>query len=105
MNTRKPVCTHCHCSDVQFNTHHILPRSDGGADNAANTQLLCAACHKALHSQRGDFARWGKRGGESTQARFDNWRRCWRNLRQFKSMTDQQFERYLLARVVMVGTD
>jgi hypothetical protein len=40
--------------------HHPVYRSNGGTD----TEPMHKACHVALHSNREDFARWGRIGGQ-----------------------------------------
>ena len=41
------------CRKVQpLTRHHIVPRSDGGADEDANIELVCRPCHNALHRMR-----------------------------------------------------
>lgn len=35
--------------DHALHTHHIIARSDGGADTAENLIALCAACHAEWH--------------------------------------------------------
>jgi 5-methylcytosine-specific restriction endonuclease McrA len=42
---RVPGCRHCTYLDV----HHVLPRSEGGLNEAANLLTLCGAHHRAVH--------------------------------------------------------
>lgn len=44
--------------------HHPIPRSEGGTD----TVPYCRGCHVRHHSKRGDFARWGRLGGQASAA-------------------------------------
>ena len=32
-----------------FDSHHIIPLSEGGVDNVYNTVCLCGNCHKRMH--------------------------------------------------------
>ena len=34
-----------------FDTHHIIPLSEGGIDNVYNTVCLCGNCHKKMHGK------------------------------------------------------
>jgi hypothetical protein len=43
---------------------HIVPKADGGAHNVNNVEPLPHAEHVKQHKERGDFKRWGKRGGK-----------------------------------------
>ncbi len=41
----------CHLCDREIeHIHHILPRSEGGSDNADNLVGLCMDCHEAVHT-------------------------------------------------------
>lgn len=43
---RSPVCQACGSSPAQH-VDHIAPRAQGGGDDLANLQALCAPCHSA----------------------------------------------------------
>lgn len=34
-----------------LHVHHIVPRSEGGADDEANLVTLCSNCHRAIHGE------------------------------------------------------
>jgi len=41
--------------DVDLHVHHIVPRSEGGAEyNKNNLIVLCGLCHADIHSNNGD---------------------------------------------------
>src|SRR5689334_21991685 len=42
------VCNRMHGVQV----HHILPRSEGGSDDASNAIPLCPTCHDEVHAKR-----------------------------------------------------
>lgn len=72
------LCRHCGAKAV--NWHHEPPRSAGNTTRRGNVPL-CRACHIELHSERGDFAVWGRVGGQRTAQNPANWQR---NLKQYK---------------------
>ena len=55
-------CDFCGCSSISdnmygsnkstrmFETHHIIPISEGGIDNLYNTACLCPGCHTRIHN-------------------------------------------------------
>lgn len=45
-------CKHCGFRN-NLHVHHIIYRSQGGADEMSNLVTLCNACHEAVH--RGDL--------------------------------------------------
>jgi RNA-directed DNA polymerase len=47
-----PMCKEKITEETGWNTHHIIPREDGGSDNPSNLVLLHPNCHKQLHSQK-----------------------------------------------------
>lgn len=69
-------CAHCGAT-CNIDYHHTVPRSEGGTETIA----LCHACHVKHHSSKGDFKRWGKRGGQKTAQNPLNWLK---NLKQFR---------------------
>jgi hypothetical protein len=76
------------------NHHHIVYKSRGGRDTAPAHQ----SCHRAHHSDQGDFKAWGREGGKLTAAT-----RVWAfNLKNVRSNPafemDRQYYRALYAR-------
>lgn len=47
-------CANCRQSgdDVTLDTHHIVPRGQGGSDRLSNLILLCRRCHDAAHDEQ-----------------------------------------------------
>ena len=51
-------CDFCGCDSIygsnkstrMFETHHIIPISEGGIDNLYNTACLCPGCHRRIHN-------------------------------------------------------
>lgn len=72
----KTICTDCgrltHCQQ-----HHEPPRSRGGTTLIP----LCFYCHVLRHRVKGDWADWGRKGGQRTAANPQNWKR---NLKQYR---------------------
>lgn len=77
MKHRQP-CTDCGCLTSRLDFHHEPPRCEGGT----RTVPLCRDCHVARHSERGDWKRWGRKGGQRTAANPENWMR---NLKQYRT--------------------
>ncbi len=44
-----PVCTQPIDEVTGWHSHHVVPRSQGGSDEAANLHLLHPTCHQQLH--------------------------------------------------------
>lgn len=65
----KSIPCQCGCRRMARHIHHIKPRCEGGSDDPNNLLFLCQKCHVRHHSKQGDFARWGKQGGEITAER------------------------------------
>lgn len=87
-------CSKTRKDGAHFQIHHKHPRCMGGSDDPENLRCLCDACHRKLHSENGDFARWGAQGGKKAAKNPRNMRRLF----QFRNMTDEQFEDYLRMR-------
>lgn len=66
--TGETIMCMCGCRRVARHVHHINPRCEGGTDHPNNLLLVCQKCHIRIHSQQGDFSRWGKQGGQKTAA-------------------------------------
>jgi 5-methylcytosine-specific restriction endonuclease McrA len=45
------------CEKYAHETHHVLPRSAGGFDEAENLLPCCEACHDEIHNKRPAEAR------------------------------------------------
>lgn len=71
------TCEVCR-SAVNIQLHHVVYRSAGG--DCSQLVPLCKKCHVQFHSERGDYASWGRRGGLVTASR--GW--YVRNLKQFR---------------------
>lgn len=78
---QKIICQHEGCYRAARHIHHKHYRSEGGSDNPENLVYLCSRCHVSLHSERGDFAKWGSQGGKKTAAS----KKSLANLRQFRN--------------------
>lgn len=98
--TRKSKAVHCITCNrtrkdgAKFNRHHVTYRCEGGSNDPSNLVWLCTQCHVNLHSTSGDFKRWGGQGGSKAARNPYNMRR----LRQFRDMTDHEFNMYLYQR-------
>jgi 5-methylcytosine-specific restriction endonuclease McrA len=44
VRARDRVCVRC-SSNRRLHVHHRVPLRDGGSNNLANLELLCARCH------------------------------------------------------------
>jgi len=54
------VCLVCHQpfgNDEEVQVHHVLPRSQGGADSIANKALLHLYCHQQITGREDEYAR------------------------------------------------
>lgn len=60
-------CARCATTE-NLETHHIVPRSNGGGDGA--TQVLCHDCHVRLHAAAGHYAAWGLAGAQAVLAQY-----------------------------------
>ena len=47
---------------VSLQVHHVIAVTDGGTDETANLQLLCAECHAEVHRRREGFNRYKNMG-------------------------------------------
>lgn len=84
-------CNQPGCRRMARHIHHIVPRCEGGSDDGFNLTMLCQKCHAAIHSERGDFARWGKQGGAITAQKMVSIP----NLKQFQGPDGQaRWERF-----------
>lgn len=82
----------CGCRRVARHIHHIIPRCKGGTDHPNNLLFVCNRCHTKIHSEAGDFKRWGQQGGYITAANLSGFR----NLVQFRGADgEKRFEAWL----------
>lgn len=79
--------------------HHETPRSEGGADTADNLRPLCFKCHRITHATKGDWQRWGQRGGKVTASNPYNYMR---NLRQYRSWSNDKLSEYVRTKYGMI---
>jgi len=58
-----PVCSWKLLTGEQLETHHVLPKKEGGKDNIGNLRLLHRTCHlQVTHSQSEVLrAEWSER--------------------------------------------
>lgn len=90
-------CSHG-CHRVARHLHHHNYRCNGGSDHPRNLVALCQKCHVALHSQRGDFKRWGSLGGSITASKGTSIP----NLKQFQGEAGRvRWEQYCQRRANM----
>lgn len=47
----KGRCNRCR-KVAPLTRHHVVPRSEGGGDDEDNIELVCRACHDAIHRTR-----------------------------------------------------
>jgi len=48
-------CTQPGCRHTQhLHVHHVVPRAEGGSNDAENLVVLCSACHNILHKNKLD---------------------------------------------------
>lgn len=54
---KHPLCERC-LKEGRYVTveevHHIVPFSEGGANDESNLMSLCRSCHEKIHHARGD---------------------------------------------------
>lgn len=78
----------CHfCGNPASDHHHILYRSEGGTDVEVNLLPVCKPCHTRYHSEKGDWAAWGRLGGLKTQQVH---RTYLRNLKQYRNQDTER---------------
>lgn len=77
----QPVkCVYPGCRCNAYHAHHDVYACDGGSNLASNGKPMCSKHHIQLHSVRGDFAKWGAKGGKKTAA-TGAWKK---NLKQYQ---------------------
>ena len=78
----KPVrCAFAGCSHNAVHIHHETYVCNGGTNAIENLKPMCATHHIQLHSTRGDFAAWGRKGGKATAASG----KSLKNLKQYQN--------------------
>lgn len=53
-------CIKCGDSESELNSHHIIPRSEGGGDEDDNLVVLCVRYHREWHQLMENWG-WGNR--------------------------------------------
>lgn len=61
------TCEVCGVS-ASLEYHHVIYLSDGGRDDLTNIEVLCHDHHQGKHTANGDWAEFGRKGGQVTQA-------------------------------------
>jgi hypothetical protein len=78
----KPVrCAFSGCSHNAIHIHHETYVCEGGTNTLDNLTAMCARHHIQLHSVRGDFRKWGQKGGLATAASG----KSLKNLKQYQN--------------------
>jgi len=66
--------------DVTLNTHHVVPRGQGGSNRMSNLLTLCKQCHAAAHGDTmAPVLRWYS-NGEMASDEFSIYREMWQSL-------------------------
>ena len=63
---REPLCRACKNegrTSAATHVDHVTPKANGGTDDVANLQPLCAPCHVAKSAREGGAGRRGGGGG------------------------------------------
>lgn len=89
---QNPDLTCAYCDRKAEHVHHVIPQSEGGSDSAENLIPVCFYHHHEAHASKGDWRRWGRRGGIVTSRNPFNFLR---NLRQFKTWSDEKLMAYV----------
>lgn len=92
------ACSTPGCRHYARHRHHIVYRSQGGADTPDNLRALCHSCHTKLHSEAGNYADWGRKGGKATAAKMVSMP----NLKQFQGAAGAaRWEAYLARKTAL----
>lgn len=83
-NNKPITCTYPGCKCQAKHIHHEQYVSKGGTNDLNNLQPMCAKHHIQLHSVRGDFREWGKKGGKASAA-TGAWKK---NLKQYQNRVE-----------------
>ena len=74
-------CTDCGIDRWKLHRHHIVPKSQGGADDSENVVAICANCHEDRHGGlRTDSLPWQlAHTPEAKAKRSATFRRLWQD--------------------------
>lgn len=61
------ICQRCGLSSP-LEYHHLIYLSDGGRDDLPNIEVLCHDHHQGKHTANGDWAEFGRKGGQAALA-------------------------------------
>jgi len=75
------ICTFPGCKCQAQDIHHVQYVSKDGTNEMSNLTPMCRKHHIQLHSTRGDFREWGKKGGKATAASG----KSLKNLKQYRN--------------------
>jgi len=81
LNNKRVKCGFPGCSCDATDIHHELYVSEGGSNEHHNLTAMCKKHHIQLHSTRGDFTAWGRKGGKATAASG----KSLKNLKQYQN--------------------
>lgn len=81
LNNQPVKCAFAGCKHNAVHIHHETYVSEGGTNEVTNLSPMCARHHIQLHSVRGDFAKWGAKGGKATAASG----KSLKNLKQYQN--------------------
>ena len=59
------VCNKPITAKAELQFHHRHYRSNGGSDDPENMAPVHKKCHIRLHSEQGDYRKWGRRSAET----------------------------------------
>lgn len=86
LNGKPVTCGFPGCTCQANHIHHEKYVSNGGTNEVVNLTAMCSTHHIQLHSTRGDFREWGKKGGKASAA-TGQWRK---NLKQYRNQEGVQ---------------
>ena len=68
-------CRHCNRGDT-LDPHHVVYKSQGGADTLDNLITLCRRCHDSVHAGRLEIVCVMRPGFPSVNGKFQFWTRA-----------------------------